>query len=115
MVLHQGRLGEIYNIGGHNERTNIFIVKTIIEYVKKHIDNTVGEHMIKYVTDRKGHDRRYGIDPNKITTELGWYPETKFEDGIQKTLAWYMNHKEWVEHITSGKYQEYYKMMYEGR
>jgi len=115
MVIQKGRLGEVYNIGGHNERTNIFIVKTIIAYVKEHIDDTVGEHMIKYVTDRKGHDRRYGIDPNKITTELGWYPETKFEDGIRKTLAWYSEHKEWVEHITSGKYQEYYKTMYEGR
>lgn len=115
MVINSGRLGEVYNIGGHNERTNIFIVKTIINYVKEHIDATVGEHMITYVTDRKGHDKSYGIDPHKISEELGWYPETKFEDGIKLTLAWYNEHKEWIEHITSGQYQEYYKTMYEGR
>ena len=114
-VINKGRLGEVYNIGGHNERTNIFIVKTIIAYVKEHIDAAVGEHMITYVTDRKGHDRRYGIDLTKITDELGWYPETKFEDGIKKTLKWYSEHQEWIDHITSGKYQEYYKLMYEGR
>lgn len=112
MVLRDGVLGEVYNIGGHNERTNIFIVKTIIEYIKEHVDQTVGEHMITHVTDRKGHDRRYGIDPQKIKDALGWYPETPFEIGIKKTLQWYLDHKEWVENVTSGAYQQYYENMY---
>ncbi|MBR5451477.1 MAG: dTDP-glucose 4,6-dehydratase [Clostridia bacterium] len=112
MVINGGRLGEVYNIGGHNERPNIFIVKTIIQYIKDNVDATVGEHMIKHVTDRKGHDRRYGIDPTKIKDELGWYPETCFEDGIKLTLKWYLDNMDWVENITSGAYQEYYKNMY---
>ena len=115
MVINGGRLGEVYNIGGHNERTNIFIVKTIIDYVKNNIDDKVGEYMITYVKDRKGHDRRYGIDPEKIKNELGWYPETTFEEGIKLTLNWYHTHGNWIEHITNGKYQDYYKEMYEGR
>ncbi len=112
MVIRDGVLGEVYNVGGHNEKTNIFIVKSIIQYIKEHVDDTVGEHMIKYVTDRKGHDRRYGIDPTKIKDALGWYPETCFEVGIVKTLQWYLDHKDWVEHVTSGAYQDYYKKMY---
>lgn len=112
MVLRDGVLGEVYNVGGHNERTNIFIVKTIIEYIKEHVDETVGEHMITHVTDRKGHDRRYGIDPQKIKDALGWYPETPFEVGIKKTLQWYLDHKDWVENVTSGAYQQYYENMY---
>ena len=112
MVINGGRLGEVYNIGGHNERPNIFIVKTIIQYIKDNVDETVGEHMIKHVTDRKGHDRRYGIDPTKIKEELGWYPETCFEDGIKLTLKWYLDNMDWVENVTSGAYQEYYKNMY---
>ena len=112
MVVRNGVLGEVYNVGGHNERPNIFIVKTIIEYIKENVDETVGEHMIKYVADRKGHDRRYGIDPQKIKDALGWYPETTFEVGIKKTLKWYLDNKEWVENITSGSYQDYYKKMY---
>lgn len=112
MVLNGGRLGEVYNIGGHNEKTNIFIVKNIIEYIKENVDETVGEHLIKYVADRKGHDRRYGIDPEKIKQELGWYPETNFEVGIKKTLQWYLENKEWMENVTSGHYQEYYNNMY---
>lgn len=112
MVLRDGVLGEVYNVGGHNERTNIFIVKTIIEYIKEHVDETVGEHMITHVTDRKGHDRRYGIDPQKIKDTLGWYPETPFEVGIKKTLQWYLDHKDWVENVTSGAYQQYYETMY---
>lgn len=115
MVINSGRLGEVYNIGGHNEQTNIFIVKTIIDYVKSNVDDKVGEHMITYVKDRKGHDRRYGIDPEKIKNELGWYPETTFEEGIKSTLNWYRTHESWIEHITSGKYQDYYKEMYERR
>lgn len=112
MVLHDGVIGEVYNIGGHNERTNIFIVKTILEYIKEHVDKTVGEDLITHVTDRKGHDRRYGIDPQKIKDALGWYPETPFEIGIKKTLQWYLDHKDWVEHVTSGAYQQYYETMY---
>lgn len=115
MVIRNGVLGEVYNVGGHNERTNIFIVKTIIEYIKENVDSTVGEHMIKHVTDRKGHDRRYGIDPQKIKDALGWYPETTFEVGIKKTLKWYLDNKEWVENVTSGAYQNYYEKMYSAK
>ena len=112
MVIRNGVDGEVYNVGGHNERPNIFIVKTIIEYIKENVDDTVGEHMIKYVTDRKGHDRRYGIDPTKIKDALGWYPETTFEVGIKKTLKWYLDNMDWVKNVTSGAYQEYYNKMY---
>ncbi len=112
MVLNGGVSGEVYNVGGHNERPNIFIVKTIIAYIKEHVDSEVGEHMIKYVTDRKGHDRRYGIDPTKIKEALGWYPETTFEVGIKKTLQWYLDNRDWVENVTSGAYQSYYEKMY---
>ncbi|WP_434655862.1 dTDP-glucose 4,6-dehydratase [Thermoanaerobacterium thermosaccharolyticum] len=115
MVLHNGKIGEIYNIGGHNERTNIHIVKTIISYIHDNVDSTVDESLIKYVADRKGHDRRYGIDPTKIKEELGWYPETKFEDGIIKTIKWYLKNKEWMKNVTSGEYQKYYERMYSNR
>ncbi len=112
MVIRDGKDGEVYNVGGHNERPNIFIVKTIIEYIKENVDKEVGEHMIKHVADRKGHDRRYGIDPQKIKDDLGWYPETTFEVGIKKTLKWYLDNKEWFNNVTSGAYQKYYEKMY---
>ncbi len=115
MVIRDGKLGEVYNVGGHNERPNIFIVKTIIDYVKNNVDGEVGEHMMKYVADRKGHDRRYGIDPEKIKNDLGWYPETAFEVGIVKTIRWYLDHEEWMNRVTSGAYQEYYEKMYANR
>nr|AAR85521.1 RmlB [Thermoanaerobacterium thermosaccharolyticum] len=115
MVLHKGKMGEIYNIGGHNERTNIHIVKTIISYIHDNVDSTVDESLIRFVEDRKGHDRRYGIDPTKIKEELGWYPETKFEDGIIKTIKWYLENKEWMKNVTSGEYQRYYERMYANR
>ena len=115
MGVRGGKLGEVYNVGGHNERPNIVIVKTILEYVKENVDPAVGEHMMKHVADRKGHDRRYGIDPEKIKRDLGWYPETTFEVGIKKTIQWYLNHKEWMENVTSGAYQEYYQRMYSNR
>lgn len=115
MVLNDGKVGEVYNVGGHNERTNIHIVKTIITYIHDNIDKSVDESLIKYVADRKGHDRRYGIDPSKIKEELGWYPETKFEDGIIKTIKWYIDNKEWMENLTSGEYQKYYESMYSNR
>jgi len=115
MVINGGRLGQVYNIGGHNERTNIYIVKTIIDYVNKNVDETVTENLIKYVADRKGHDKRYGIDPTKIKEELGWFPETTFEEGIKKTIKWYLDNEDWMKNITSGDYQNYYKKMYEGK
>jgi len=115
MVLHKGKIGEIYNIGGHNERTNIHIVKTIISYIHDNVDSSVDESLIRFVKDRKGHDRRYGIDPTKIKEELGWYPETSFEDGIIKTIKWYLKNKEWMKNVTSGEYQKYYERMYSNR
>ncbi|MBE0067692.1 dTDP-glucose 4,6-dehydratase [Thermoanaerobacterium thermosaccharolyticum] len=115
LVLHNGKIGEVYNIGGHNERTNIHIVKTIISYIHDNVDSSVDESLIRFVEDRKGHDRRYGIDPTKIKEELGWYPETKFEDGIIKTIKWYLENREWMENVTSGEYQKYYERMYSNR
>lgn len=115
MVIRDGVDGEVYNVGGHNERPNIFIVKTIIQYIKENVDETVGEHMIKYVADRKGHDRRYGIDPQKIKDDLGWYPETCFEVGIKKTLKWYLDNQDWVKNVTSGEYRKYYEKMYKDK
>ncbi len=109
LILHNGKIGEVYNIGGHNEMKNIDIVKLIC----KHLDKP--ESLITYVTDRKGHDMRYAIDPAKIHSQLGWLPETKFEAGIQKTIAWYLDNKPWWENIISGEYQNYYESMYGDR
>lgn len=106
LIIHKGRAGEVYNIGGHNEMKNIDIVKIICRELHK------PESLITYVTDRKGHDMRYAIDPAKIHRELGWLPETKFSDGIKKTIQWYLNNREWWETIISGEYQNYYEMMY---
>lgn len=108
-ILHNGRVGEVYNIGGHNEMANIDIVKIICKELNK------PESLITYVTDRKGHDMRYAIDPTKIHTELGWLPETKFADGIKITIDWYLNNREWWETIISGEYQNYYEEMYGNR
>ncbi|MBP8854956.1 MAG: GDP-mannose 4,6-dehydratase, partial [Oscillospiraceae bacterium] len=112
MVCQNGRLGEVYNVGGHNERPNIFIVKTIIALLHDKVDASIDETLIRYVEDRKGHDRRYGIDPEKIKNELGWYPETTFEVGIEKTIEWYLENEAWMNHVTSGDYQTYYSDMY---
>lgn len=109
LILHKGRVGEVYNVGGHNERKNIDIVKLICKELGK------PESLIKYVSDRKGHDRRYAIDPAKIHSELGWFPETTFEDGIKKTIRWYLDNRDWWETIVSGEYQNYYEKMYAGR
>jgi dTDP-glucose 4,6-dehydratase len=109
LVIHKGREGEVYNIGGHNEMKNIDIVKIICKELGK------PESLITYVTDRKGHDMRYAIDPTKIHNELGWLPETKFEDGIKKTIAWYLDNRDWWEEIISGEYQNYYQKMYGDR
>ena len=106
LILHKGRVGEVYNIGGHNEMRNIDIVKIICKALGK------PESLITFVADRKGHDMRYAIDPTKIHSELGWLPETKFENGIQKTIDWYLNNREWWETIISGEYQKYYERMY---
>jgi dTDP-glucose 4,6-dehydratase len=132
LVLHKGKTGAIYNIGGHNERQNIQIVKLIIETLRRllkenpeymsacsavsetspDVDDWMNENLITYVTDRLGHDQRYAIDPEKITNELGWYPETRFEDGIVKTIRWYLENQDWVNDVTSGDYQKYYEKMY---
>lgn len=109
LVIHKGTEGEIYNIGGHNERTNLQVVKTVLRELNK------PESLIAYVTDRPGHDRRYAIDPAKIHKELGWLPATTFDDGIHKTVQWYLNNQPWWKHIISGEYQDYYKKMYAGR
>ena len=109
LIIHNGRVGEVYNVGGHNEKTNIEIVKIICKELGK------PESLITHVTDRKGHDMRYAIDPTKIHNELGWLPETKFEDGIKKTIQWYLDNKEWWETIISGEYQNYYEKMYGNR
>ena len=106
LIIRRGRVGEVYNIGGHNEMKNIDIVKLICKELNK------PESLITYVTDRKGHDMRYAIDPTKIHSELGWLPETKFTDGIKKTIKWYLENREWWEEIISGEYQNYYKKMY---
>ncbi|MBX4264089.1 dTDP-glucose 4,6-dehydratase [Clostridium estertheticum] len=115
MVINGGRLGEVYNIGGHNERANIQIVKTIISYLNENVDKEITEKLISYVEDRLGHDKRYGIDPTKIKEELGWYPETTFEVGIKKTIKWNLDNKEWMDNITSGEYQNYYDNMYQNK
>lgn len=106
LVVRKGRVGEVYNIGGHNERTNLEVVKTILKALNK------PESLIKFVTDRPGHDRRYAIDPTKIETELGWKPEYTFDTGIVKTIEWYLNNKDWWEHIISGEYTKYFENMY---
>ena len=116
MVAEGGRDGEVYNVGGHNERPNIFIVKTIINQLHDRLkDEGINEGLIKYVADRLGHDRRYGIDPTKIKEELGWYPETTFEVGIVKTIDWYLANEEWMNNVTSGNYQKYYEEMYKNK
>ena len=116
MVTDNGRVGEVYNVGGHNERPNIVIVKTIIQQLHDRLqDEGINEDLIAYVEDRLGHDRRYGIDPTKIKEELGWYPETPFEVGIVKTIDWYLNNEDWMCNVTSGNYQHYYEQMYKNK
>ena len=105
-IIRDGKVGEIYNIGGHNERTNLEVVKTILQELGK------PESLIRYVTDRPGHDRRYAIDPSKIKRELGWEPTTTFDEGIKKTIRWYLDNRDWWEHIINGEYRDYYERMY---
>ena len=109
LIIHNGKIGEVYNVGGHNEMANIDIVKLILKKLDK------PESLITFVEDRKGHDRRYAIDPTKIHNELGWLPDTKFADGIEKTIDWYLKHKDWWQEIISGEYQNYYEKMYGGK
>jgi dTDP-glucose 4,6-dehydratase len=108
-VLHRGRIAEVYNIGGNNEKSNIEIVKLILQNLGK------PESLITYVKDRPGHDRRYAIDSSKIQRELGWHPSYTFEQGIAETIKWYMNNQAWWKRIMSGEYKEYYKLLYGGR
>ena len=109
LIVRKGRIGEVYNVGGHNEMANIDIVKLIIRELGQR------EDLITYVTDRKGHDLRYAIDPAKIHSELGWLPATKFADGIKKTIRWYLDNRGWWEEIVSGEYRNYYEKMYGNR
>lgn len=109
LVMRQGREGEIYNVGGHNERTNLAVVEAILRELHK------PQSLIRFVTDRPGHDMRYAIDPTKITTELGWSPQTQFEDGIRQTVQWYLTHQDWWQDILKGDYQNYYQQMYANR
>ena len=137
LVVNKGKAGEVYNVGGHNEKKNIEIVRLTINTIhnmmaekpelrkvlkKKELDENgeisidwINDSLISYVKDRLGHDQRYAIDPTKISEELGWTPETKFEDGIVKTIEWYLNNQEWVKNVTSGDYQNYYENMYKNR
>ncbi len=109
LVIRKGKTGEVYNVGGHNEKTNLEVVKTVLKHLGK------PESLITFVNDRPGHDMRYAIDPTKIHSELGWLPKTKFEDGIKLTIDWYLNNKEWWQNIISGEYQNYYNRMYADR
>lgn len=106
LIIRKGRVGEVYNVGGHNERTNLEVVKTILKALGK------PESLIKFVSDRKGHDMRYAIDPTKLETELGWKPKYTFDTGIPQTIDWYLNNKEWWENIISGEYKNYFQNMY---
>jgi len=121
LVVNKGRVGEVYNIGGGNERTNIDIVKTIIATLRMLLEENdvrkafISEEKIKFVKDRKGHDRRYAIDSTKISNELGWKPVTSFDEGMKKTVKWYLDNSKWLEEITSGSYKDYYVKMYADR
>ena len=121
MVQENGRLGETYNVGGHNEKQNIEIINIIIDTLLEMLPADdprralVSKDLITYVEDRKGHDRRYAIAPDKIKAEIGWEPETMFKEGIRKTIAWYFEHEDWMKNVTSGDYQKYYEDMYQNR
>ncbi len=121
MVQEEGELFETYNIGGHNEKQNIEIIHIILDTLQEMLPEGdsrkahINESLITYVEDRKGHDRRYAIAPDKIKAAVGWYPETCFEEGIKKTIAWFFEHEDWMKNVTSGDYQKYYQAMYEGK
>ncbi len=115
LIYHEGQLSETYNIGGYNEWTNIDLVKLVCKIMDHKLGQSEGtaEKLITYVTDRKGHDRRYAIDASKLTRELGWKPSVTFEEGIELTIDWYLNNSDWLEHVTSGAYREYYLKQYD--
>ncbi|MFK8302443.1 dTDP-glucose 4,6-dehydratase [Capnocytophaga stomatis] len=117
VIFHKGKIGDTYNIGGFNEWKNIDLIRVIIKEVDKQLGRPEGssEKLIKFVTDRAGHDLRYAIDATKIKEELGWEPSLQFEEGIQRTVAWYLQNQEWLDTITSGDYQKYYDQMYKNR
>jgi len=114
LIFHEGKVAETYNIGGFNEWTNIDLIKVIIKTVDRLLGNLEGtsDHLITYVTDRKGHDLRYAIDSNKLKSELGWKPSLQFEEGIEKTVRWYLDNQDWMDNVTSGDYRRYYDSMY---
>lgn len=118
MVTEQGVVGQVYNVGGHNEKQNIEIIHIILDTLREVLPasdprkKNITDDLITYVGDRKGHDRRYAIAPDKIKKEIGWYPETMFKEGIKLTIEWYLNHMDWMESLTSGDYQKYYQEMY---
>lgn len=117
LIFHRGKVAETYNIGGFNEWKNIDIIKVIIKTVDRLLGNPEGysDELITYVTDRKGHDMRYAIDSRKLQRELGWEPSLQFEEGIEKTVRWYLDNQEWMDNVTSGDYEKYYEQMYKGR
>lgn len=117
VIFHQGKVAETYNIGGFNEWKNIDLIRVVIKTVDRLLGNPEGhsEHLITYVTDRAGHDLRYAIDSTKLQKELGWEPSLQFEEGIEKTVCWYLENQEWMEQVTSGDYQKYYESMYQNR
>jgi dTDP-glucose 4,6-dehydratase len=116
-IFHNGRIGESYNVGGLNEWTNIELVKYLCQLMDKKLGRISGEseQLITYVTDRKGHDMRYAIDASKLENELGWTPSIQFEEGLEKTVDWYLANQSWIEKVTSGAYQSYYNEMYSNR
>ncbi|MDE7443387.1 MAG: GDP-mannose 4,6-dehydratase, partial [Muribaculaceae bacterium] len=117
LIFHKGRVAETYNIGGFNEWKNIDLIRVIIKTVDRLLGRNEGEslELITYVTDRAGHDMRYAIDSSKLHNELGWEPSLQFEEGIEKTVRWYLDNQDWMDQITSGDYQQYYDRMYTGR
>ena len=114
VIYHNGKNGETYNIGGHNEWTNIDLIRMLCKIMDKKLGRQPGESakLITFVKDRAGHDLRYAIDPTKLSEELGWNPSLQFEEGLEKTVSWYLANQEWMDHVTSGQYQSYYQKQY---
>ena len=117
LIFHEGKMGDTYNIGGFNEWKNIDLIKVLIKTVDRQLGRPDGssERLITYVTDRAGHDLRYAIDSSKLKNELGWEPSLQFEEGIEKTVSWYLSNREWLDNVTSGAYLNYYDEMYSNR